>query len=164
VASPGLSSPPEVAQITWEVADKALSTQTEEWKDLRGRVATLATLGPAAAAVIVTATSGKFDLVAVVALVALLLGVGQSIVALLLAGTPSTFLEPRLPDPLPQGTEPETLWLALARTSEQIRKANFRQFSRIEGLFFGAAGCFLVAVLLWSIHAAANTDAVFTLS
>jgi hypothetical protein len=162
MASPGASSPPAVAQVVWEIADKALSVQTEEWKDLRVRVATLAALGPAAAVVIVTATSYRFDFVALLALVFLGAAVAQSIVALYFAAWRSGFDNgPRLLEPVPAGTEPETLRLALTGRSEEIRHANFKYLRRVETMFFSAAGSFLLAVLAWSIHAAANTHVFF---
>src|SRR2546423_1321524 len=77
-----LGPPDEVASLAYEVADKALSSQASQWQDVRGRVATLVTIGPAAAAVIVAATNATFDVLAGLSLGFLIIAILASIRAL----------------------------------------------------------------------------------
>lgn len=166
VPEPAATPAPDVAEISYTVADKALVAQGGQWKDLRGRVATLATIGPAAAVVIVTTAGGKFDLLALLAVVFLAVAIVQSIVVLLQAGTQTTFDETALvpPQDLPPGTDATTLHVALTKRSNELLAANLGELERVEEMFLRAAAAFLISVLLWSIHAAANSDVLFKLS
>jgi hypothetical protein len=161
VAAAGVIPSREVAALSYEVADKAFAGQAEQLQELRGRVATLVTVGPAAAAVIVTATSPKFDLLALLALLFLAAAVAQSIIAIWrIRGFHQS---PVLPSVLPAGTDVITLQLALARKINELRERNTPHVKRIEQMFLTASASFLVAVVLWSVHAATSSKVLFVL-
>ncbi len=161
MAVTGVASSPEVAALSYDVADKAFSAQAAQWEVIRGRVTTLVTVGPAAAVVIVTATSPKFDLLALLALVFLVLAVGESIIAIWKGR--SFHRSPALPAVLPPGTDATTLHVALALRTNELREKNAPKVKELEGMFLTAAAAFLLAVLIWSIHAATSSQVLFVL-
>jgi hypothetical protein len=162
LVEPGGESSHEVAALSYEVADKAFSGQAAQWQDLRGRVTTLVTIGPAAAAVIVATTNAKFDLLALLSLAFLAIAIGQSIIAIWKGRHFNQ--SPLVPEELPPGTGASTLQLALAQKTNELREENSPRIREYEEMFLMAAASFLLAVLLWSIHAATNSEVVFTLS
>jgi hypothetical protein len=159
---PDPATPDDVAALIYDVAGKAFASQAGQWRDVRGRVATLATIGPAATAVIVATTSAKFDLLALVALVLLIVATVASIRALSVGQNyrPSVALE----DDPPSSTKAAVLHLVLAAKINQVRATNAPIVKFAEELFRLAATSFLLAVLFWAVHAATNSHVLFTLS
>lgn len=159
---PDPATPDDVAALIYDVAGKAFASQAGQWRDVRGRVATLATIGPAATAVIVATTSAKFDLLALVALVLLIVATVASIRALSVGQNyrPSVALE----DDPPSSTKAAMLHLVLAAKINQVRATNAPIVKLAEELFRLAATSFLLAVLFWAVHAATNSHVLFTLS
>jgi hypothetical protein len=152
----------EMATLIYEVAEKGLSSQASQMQDLRARAATLATVGPAAAAVIVAAGSAKFDLLAAGALVCLTLAVAMTGLALLPRSNFSTTIA--LEDDVSTGVNPVAFKVALAKVMNEARQANVSIYNWSELQFYGAAVLFLLAVLLWAIHAATGSQVLFALS
>jgi hypothetical protein len=157
--APGL--PHEVAALSYQVADKAFSGQAGLWQDLRGRVTTLVTVGPAAAAVVVATNGARFDLLAALSLFFFTIAVVLSIWAVYRGRRFN--LSPLLPSTLPPNTDAATLELALAQKTTELLEDNRPRIKRFEELFLTAAASFLLAVLLWSAHAATNSQVFFTL-
>jgi hypothetical protein len=151
----------DVAALVYDVAGKAFASQAGQWRDVRGRVATLATIGPAATAVIVATTTAKFDLLALVALLFLIVATVASIRALSVGQNyrPSVALEN---DP-PSSTKAAALHLVVATKINQVRATNAPVVKLAEELFRLAATSFLLAVLFWAVHAATNSHVLFTL-
>jgi hypothetical protein len=163
VPEPGVTPEAAVAAISYEVADKALTAQLDQWRDLRGRVATLATIGPAAAAVVVATSGDKFDLLALLAILLLAAAIVQSTMALWRAGIQTRFKEGPSIEGLPAGTDAASLHAALAGITNATREANVLEVKRVEELFLRAVAAFLLAVLFWSVHAAIGSDVLFSL-
>jgi hypothetical protein len=163
VPESGATPEAAVAAIGYEVADKALTAQLDQWRELRARVATLATIGPAAAAVVVATSGDRFDLLALLAMLSLAAAIRQSIFALWRAGIQATFKEGPSIGGLPAGTDAATLHVALAGITNATRKANVVEVKRVETLFLRAVIAFLLAVLFWSVHAAIGSDLLFRL-
>lgn len=157
--APNLNTSNDVAGLAYQIADKALASQAGQMQDLRGRIATLAVVAPAAAAVIVATTSAKFDLLAVCSLVLFGIAIAFSLIAL----APRSKFSPNvvLDGSPPAGTKIAALHLVLADELNQTRVNNTYTYKSAELLFFAAAASFLFAVLMWVLHVATDSHVLF---
>jgi hypothetical protein len=140
--------------MVYDVAQKAVSDQLEEWQVLRGRVATVATLGPAAAAVVVANTTRRVDALAIAALVFLALGVSTGIYALLPRPFGSGVNADGMQELADAGADVGTMREVAANLLRDAIRNNTPVLRRVQMLFVAATMSLLVAVVLWAIHAA----------
>jgi hypothetical protein len=146
--------PDDPLTLVFDLAQKAVSTQLDEWQALRGRVATVATLGPAAAAVVVANTTRRVDALAIAALVFLALGVSAGIYALLPRPFGSGVNSDGMQELADGGADVATLREVAATLLRQAVHKNAFVLRRVQMLFIAATMSLLLSVLLWAVHAA----------